>query len=305
MKLSDLTSEYLNKEHVRQSDSVRLLTLLMDYWATERDYEIKGQLLKQLVLKYSLAERKLAELNRVKNRFLGIAAHDLRNPLASIRGLSEILIHELNGSLTEDQQEYLSTIYAASNGMLTLVNDILDISAIESGGLELRVRQDSLKRVLRERILIHKTLADAKNISICHRLSDLPCFPFDRNRIAQVIDNVLGNAIKFTAAGRRIYVSLRRHEAAAKVSVRDEGPGIPENELPKLFEEFQPLSVQPTGGEKSTGLGLAIAKKLVDEHSGSFEVRSKPGLGSTFSFSIPMEEYYGESEEAASAACGG
>jgi two-component system, sensor histidine kinase and response regulator len=288
--LDDLVSDYFNREHVKEIHSERLLNALMEYWARERDYQIESKLLKDLVLKYSSAERKLDLLNRMKNRFLSFAAHDLRNPLVSIRGLSEILLEELRGNLNAHQKDYLTTIFIAADTTLALVNGILDISAIESGGIELYVQPNSLKRVLTERLKIHKILAEKKDILLRHRLSELPDFPFDRSRVAQIIDNLIGNAIKFTAPGKQIHVSLRRQEAMAKVSVRDEGPGIRKEDFSKVFGEYQKLGTKTTGGETSTGLGLAIAKKLVQQMSGTIEVESVVGAGTTFSFKIPMTD---------------
>jgi signal transduction histidine kinase len=293
MNPSGIVSEYFNKEYVKESHSTRLLTLLMNYWATEKDYEIKSQLLKKLIFKYAEAERKLAEANQMKNKLIGLVAHDLRSPLASIRGLSEILIDGGVGSFTGEQRDFLSTIYSASNTMLTLVNDILDVSTIESGKLELHIKKESLKRLIKERVNIIKVLSDQKGIAIRSRLADIPDVPFDRNRIAQVIDNLLGNAIKFSPHGKSVYIALSRNGSVATVKIRDEGVGISKEDMPRLFKEFQTLGVEPTGGEKCTGLGLAIAKKIIDEHRGAIEIKSSPGKGATFIVTLPLEDSHG------------
>jgi signal transduction histidine kinase len=293
MNPSGIVSEYFNKEYVKESHSTRLLTLLMNYWATEKDYEIKSQLLKKLIFKYAEAERKLTEANQMKNKLIGLVAHDLRNPLASIRGLSEILLDGAVGSLTGEQRDFLSTIHSASNTMLTLVNDILDVSTIESGKLELHIKKESLKRLIKERVNIIKVLSDQKGIAIRSRLTDISDVPFDRNRIAQVVDNLLGNAIKFSPHGKSVYIALSRNGSAATVKIRDEGVGISKEDMPRLFKEFQTLGVEPTGGEKCTGLGLAIAKKIIDEHRGTIEIKSNPGKGATFIFTLPLEDSHG------------
>ena len=290
MILSQMVSEYFNEEHVKEIHSVKLLTLLMEYWATERDHEIKSELLEQMVLKYSVAERKLSELNRIKNTFLGLAAHDLRNPLVSIRGLSEILLSELGKSLNKHHREYLDVIYLASSTMLTLVNDFLDVSAIENEGIRLQMRPHSLQGVLRERLRIYKILAAKKSIKLKYKLLNLPDFLFDRDRISQVTDNLLGNAIKFSPTGKTVTVSMSRQKGRAKVGVRDKGPGIPPDAVKKIFDAYQTLGTRTTGGEKCTGLGLAIVKRIMDEHSGDITVSSVVGTGTTFTFSIPMEQ---------------
>lgn len=235
------------------------------------------------------SNRKLREVNDLKNKFLGIAAHDLRNPLVSIRGFSELLLSAAFGALTEEQKESLTTIYGAAEGMLSLVNDLLDVSIIEQGRLELQRQQASLKAVVEDRCRILKAVAQRKGITIHTELAEIPPAHFDPNRIAQVVDNIVGNAIKFSPPDARIWVTLSRGEGFARTSIRDEGPGISLEDQAKMFGEFQRLSARPTGGEKSTGLGLAIVKKIVEAHGGALEVQSQVGSGSTFSFKIPLE----------------
>jgi len=232
--------------------------------------------------------RELVELNNLKNKFLGIAAHDLRNPLASISGLSEMILNGSLGPLAEDQGEYMTTINTAAEGMLALVNDLLDVSVIESGKLDLQMQSGSLKDVIEERIRIQRTVAGQKDIVIHEALSQMAHTLFDPNRISQVIDNLISNAIKFSPSGSNIYVAIDQEGALIKVSVRDEGPGISPEEQSVLFAEFQRGSIKPTAGEKSTGLGLAIVKKIIEAHHGSLEINSEVGQGATFSFKLPM-----------------
>jgi two-component system, sensor histidine kinase and response regulator len=293
-------------------DEGQVYVALLDHWAVLKDYELKHQLLKNLVLRYATIERnlaelnsKLVELNQLKNRFLGFAAHDLRNPLSSIRGLSEIMLTEMTGPLTEEQREFLSTIYAASRDMLALVNDLLDISVIESGRLDLKIQQDSMKTLIRERLRIFKLAAESKGIQFSTDFEDLPEVPFDRNRIAQVIDNLVGNAVKLAPAESTIEVRLWQQAGFAKVSVEDEGPGIAAEDQPLIFGEFQRIGGQNPSGEKGTGLGLAIAKRIIEAHRGYLEVRSTLGVGSTFSFAIPAEVEHGASQEAQGDYCRG
>ena len=235
------------------------------------------------------SNKELLYLNNLKNKFLGIAAHDLRNPLTSIRGLSEILIGKAFGPLTADQEEYLSIINTTSDEMLSLVNDLLDVSVIESGKLELRTAPGSLKETLEERIKIIAVIAERKGIVIKLDAAPVPDAVFDNNRISQVVDNLVSNAIKFSPANSTIHITVAEAGNGVRVSIRDEGPGIPPEERVRLFGEFQRLSVQPTAGEKSTGLGLAIVKKIIDAHKGVLEVESEVGKGSTFSFFLPLD----------------
>jgi signal transduction histidine kinase len=236
----------------------------------------------------------LSALNKQKNKFLGIAAHDLRNPLASIRGFSEIMLGEATGPLTEEQNEFLGHINALSNQMLQLVNDLLDVAAIESGKLDLNVQCGSLLRILEDRIRINKVLADKKGITLASDLSPLAEFSFDPNRLIQVIDNLVSNAVKFSNPGTTVTITVSekpsKKGSLAMVSVRDQGPGISAEDREKLFGEFQKLSARPTAGEGSTGLGLNIAKKIIEAHKGSIWVESVPDQGATFFFTLPMGE---------------
>ncbi len=244
----------------------------------------------QLSLKRSLEiqknqNRELMELNEVKNRFLGIAAHDLRNPLISIRGLSELMI-KMDLS-TEKRSVFLGTINQVSNQMLRLVNDLLDISVIESGRFDLHLKQADLSQLAAERAGLVEEIAREKGIVLVTELPEVASLPMDSDRIGQVIDNLLTNAIKFSNAGTTIRLVTRTVVSGVEVAMEDQGPGIPKEDLGKLFGTFQKLSVQPTGGEKSTGLGLSIVKKIVEAHQGEIRVASKVGSGSTFTVSLP------------------
>jgi two-component system sensor histidine kinase/response regulator len=282
--------EFLSEEYARDSLSGRMLSTLLRFWAEEKDRALENQLLHGLIGKYADSISNLVELNKLKNTFLGIAAHDLRNPLISIRGLSEILLTEATGPLTREQREYVTIMKTVSDNMLALVNNLLDVSVIESGRLDLKIQSDSVERLIRERVAIHKILLEEKRLTLHERLDKLPPQLFDPGRLGQVVDNLLSNAIKFSYPGSSIHVVLEQVGKSAMVSVRDEGPGIPEEDQSRLFGEFQKLKVQPTGGEPSTGLGLAIAKRIIEAHHGRMGVDSKVGRGSTFSFTLPLAD---------------
>ena len=233
--------------------------------------------------------QELVALNQLKNKFLGIAAHDLRNPLGIIEAFSELLMEEIEDSLDEDQKEYLDTIKNKSGEMLDLVNDLLDVSVIESGKLNLKLTRGSIKILIENRIKENRVMPEKKEIAILSSFDDVPDVLFDANRVSQVFDNLMSNAIKFSPHGSKIYVTMYKKDQMIAVDVKDEGPGIPEEERSLLFGEFQQLSSQPTGGEKSTGLGLAIVKKTIEAHQGTITVKSEIGKGSTFTFAVPIE----------------
>lgn len=287
MKIEQSIKSFLKTGPTHDRDTNELVRELLEQQANEKDISIKTQLLKNLVFQYSLAERKLAELNQLKNKFLGITAHDLRNPIVSIRGFSELILGEPE-NLTKDQIELLTIINTVSNQMLTLLNDLLDVSIIESGKLDLQLELSSFRDFLVDRIKINTVIADKKGIRLHADFDDVPETLFDSNRIGQVIDNLISNAIKFSPPSANIYVKMIKEDDRIRVSVKDEGPGLSIDDKLKLFDEYQRLTAKPTAGEKSTGLGLSIAKKIVEAHRGNIWAESESGSGATFLFTIPL-----------------
>ena len=238
-----------------------------------------------LALKQSLQAQK--KLNEIKNRFLGMAAHDLRNPLSSILGLSDLM---LNIVLSEEKKaEFIASINRVSRQMLQLVNDLLDVSVIESGHFDLRLKKHSLSVLAAERAELVVDSAKNKGIELNCELAELPEMLFDSDRIGQVVDNLLTNALKFSQSGTTVQLITRVASDSLELAVRDQGPGIPQEEIGKLFGAFKRLSAQPTGGEKSTGLGLSIVRKIVEAHGGEIRVESAVGSGSTFTLSLPFK----------------
>lgn len=229
----------------------------------------------------------LEEMNQTKNRFMGMCAHDMRNPLSLIMGYCELIQDGTMGNLSEDLSSSIGIIEKSSMKMLNMVNSFLDISVIESGKLELKFSTGSLKSLIEEYLETCRFLADRKNIKIHASLIDTADMSFDKYRISQVLDNIIGNAIKYSPQGSTIHVMLDEVSGNIRLRVQDEGPGIPDDDKKKLFQEYRRLKAQPTGGEMSTGLGLAITKKIIDYHHGRIEVESQPGNGSTFILSFP------------------
>ncbi len=234
------------------------------------------------------AQDRLHESNQIKNKFLRIAAHDLRNPLSVIISIAQVLrAGYLKGS-PEKSDELLMKIDQSAQHMLSLVNDLLDVSVIESGHLKICNLRVSLNALLKQRIELARHLADNKRITIHDELEEIPPFSFDPNRITQVIDNLISNALKYSPQGSPVQIFLKRKDQSAWVFVKDQGPGIPYEDQKRLFGEFQRVDSRPTGGESSTGLGLAIAKKIVEAHNGKIGVQSQCGSGAIFSFALPI-----------------
>jgi two-component system sensor histidine kinase/response regulator len=230
--------------------------------------------------------RELVELNDLKNKFVGMVAHDLRNPLVSIRGLSNMLSTDDTLGL-EDCVVYGGMIETTADKMLKLVNDILDISVIESGELKLERADQSLRDLLVGRIEILSAVARKKDIEISFDAATECRAVFDSARLEQVADNLISNAIKFAPSGSSVQVSLIDNEQQVGFSVKDEGPGLSDSDKSKMFGHFQKLSAQPTGGESSTGLGLSIVKKIVQAHAGTIIVESSLGEGAKFIVQLP------------------
>ncbi len=232
----------------------------------------------------------LTEANRSKNNFLGIAAHDLRSPLLSIRGLAELLNDDIYPTDKPEHLEMLQAILSGSDRMLHLINDLLDISRIEAGALTLLVKPGDPAAMLSRAVLINTGSARRKNISLKIAADDGESFPFDGERLQQVVENLLSNAIKFSPPGSTVEISAAVSDQHLTIRVRDQGPGIPENERHRLFQDFGRTSVQPTGGEPSTGLGLAICRKIVTAHEGTIDCRNLSGGGCEFSVSLPWRK---------------
>ncbi len=229
---------------------------------------------------------KLRELNDLKNRFLGIVAHDLRNPINGIKGFSELLIEELQRHGSAEQLELAELINRSGTQMQFLVNDLLDISVIESGKLDLQPADTDLAELIRERVRIMSITAAGRAVRIATELEPLSAF-CDPQRIAQVLDNLLSNAVKFSPQGSTVTVLLQGLEEQVRVTVRDQGPGIPKEKQHRLFETFARLGTAAPEGTPGTGLGLSIVKKIVETHGGRVWAESSAGCGASFFFSLP------------------
>jgi two-component system, sensor histidine kinase and response regulator len=231
----------------------------------------------------------LSKANAAKNKFLGMAAHDLRNPLASIRGLAEFLRDGAVGPLTPDQLDLVTTIHGASQSMLEMVNELLDLATIEAGELKLRQERKNIASLIEKSVSLSNNEAIKKRTKIIFVNDGDGLFVnIDPAKMRQVIDNLISNAVKYSPPGAMITVELHSGEEDCGFSVKDQGPGIPESERDKLFKDFSKLSTKPTAGEKSTGLGLAICHKIVTAHRGSITAENLPGGGCEFRVTLPL-----------------
>ena len=233
----------------------------------------------------------LEKLNQQKNRLVGMAAHDLRTPLGVILGYSEFLEAETAGALTLEQREFIAVIRRTSEFMLRMVSDILDVTAIESGRLRLDRRPTNVVALVDHCVKLNRVIASRKNISV--ELESGPVADsvllIDAGKIEQVLNNLIGNAVKFSHQGTQVQVRITCSPDRVTIAVQDHGQGIPAADLPQLFKPFGKASVRSTGGEQSTGLGLAIVRRIVEGHGGRVGLESEVGKGSTFSFTLPLD----------------
>jgi signal transduction histidine kinase len=233
----------------------------------------------------------LAELNVQKNRFLGMAAHDLRNPLSAIMTYSGFLNEEASVVLNSEQKEFVETIHRSSEFMLSMVTDLLDFSQIETGKLELNLETVDLMAQVNRNVTLNRLLSDRKGIVVnVLACEDLPPLVLDPHKIEQVLSNLISNAIKYSHADTTVTVEVKKEHKLVIIAVKDQGQGIPAEEIASLFEPFETTSVQSTAGESSTGLGLVIVKQIVEGHGGKIEVESQVGAGSTFTVSLPIRQ---------------
>jgi two-component system, OmpR family, sensor kinase len=232
----------------------------------------------------------LETLDRDKNRLLGMAAHDLRSPLGVIFNYAQFLESETASVLNVEQREFVTTIKDMSEFMLQMVTDILDVTAIEAGELNLDRQPTDLVCLIQRNVKLNRVLAAQKDITLEFE-SDRPPpeFSFDAGKVEQVLNNLISNAIKFSHRGTLVRIRLICTDEAVTVAVQDHGQGIPAADFSKLFKAFSQTSVRSTAGEQSTGLGLAIVRRIVEGHGGRIWADSKVGEGSTFSFTLPVD----------------
>jgi len=284
---------FANKKHYLTSERIQIIDLLLSTYenAVEKNRELELAN-KQLRLAQEELERSneaLLRLNEQKNMLLGMAAHDLRNPLYLIEGYSDFLMKHEDPPLAEAHRTIVASIQSSSAFMVQMINDLLDVHIIETGNFTLNIAEGDFLRELDRVVDMQRFVASTKSIEIT--VSKPPAmepFAFDAARLQQLMNNLLDNAIKFSFPGSVIEVTVTSDGEQMRFAVQDHGPGIPEKEIRKLFLPFSTTSVKPTGKEKSTGLGLAIAATIVEKHGGKIWVESTVDKGSRFSFQLPL-----------------
>lgn len=229
---------------------------------------------------------KLNALDREKNEIIGIVAHDLKNPISAVRGLAELI--ESGFAEPEQIPEITSQIVHTADRMLELVRNLLDVNRLESGTVQFHPVEFDLSPMAESTVWQYTQAATTKHITLLYRLeTDASIIYADEQATMQVLENLISNAVKYSPHGKEIVVRVSRKSDYVRLEVKDDGPGLSEEDKPKLFEKFARLSARPTGGEYSTGLGLSIVKKMVVAMNGRVWCESEYGTGATFIVELP------------------
>lgn len=232
---------------------------------------------------------RLQDLDALKSTFISTVSHELRTPLATVMGYTEFLEEQVGGPLTAEQRNFVSQIHLGAKRLEVLVDDLLDFARLESGSLRLNCQEGDLVQQLREVAESFRSLAREKGISLVLQLPEQPLvLHHDGLRIAQVLMNLLSNAFKFTPPGGEVRVVLTAEADAARVEVQDTGIGISREHLPNLFQRFYQVDPSSTRKHGGAGLGLAIAKALIESHGGGIGIQSQVNHGTTVWFTLPL-----------------
>jgi signal transduction histidine kinase len=233
--------------------------------------------------------RQVEAASRHKSEFLANMSHELRTPLNAIIGFSEVLGEKMFGELNEKQNEYVDDIHSSGHHLLSLINEILDLSKIEAGRMELELAKFDLPLTVENAITLVRERATRHGVSLNREIDKgLGDFVGDERKIKQILLNLLSNAVKFTSEGGRIEIKAIPVDGSVEISVSDTGVGIAPEDQATIFEEFRQVGTADAQKREGTGLGLTLAKKFVELHGGKIWVKSEPGKGSTFTFTLPI-----------------
>jgi len=234
--------------------------------------------------------RQLEVANRHKSEFLANMSHELRTPLNAIIGFSEVLQERMFGDMNDKQSEYINDIHGSGKHLLSLINDILDLSKVEAGRMELEMATFGLPEAIDNALTLVRERSVRHGIDLQSTIDPaVGEITADERKFKQILLNLLSNAVKFTPEGGRITVGARQLDSMVEVSVTDTGIGIAPADCEAVFEEFRQVGTDYTKKSEGTGLGLALTRKFVELHGGTIKVTSVLGKGSTFSFTLPLE----------------
>lgn len=255
----------------------------------ERKVEDRTKELRDTNEKLIESNIRIKEADRLKSEFMANMSHELRTPLNAIIGFSELLMDGIDGEINDLQRTDLTHIHGSGVHLLDIINDILDLSKIEAGKMDLVKEQVDLTGIIGGVVSVTRTLLKGKNIKMSVRVDDeIPTIVADSKRLKQIILNLLSNAAKFTEEGEIVVKAERAGTESVLISVKDTGMGIKEEDIPKVFEKFRQIDMSSTRNKGGTGLGMAITTRLVEMHGGSIWLESKFGVGTTFFVKLPV-----------------
>ncbi len=242
----------------------------------------------RLLQEQEIKNVELIKLNQEKNEFLGIVAHDLKNPLSAILGMAEMLQESAELITIKEIIECSNIVQRSAQMMFQLITNLLDVNSIESNGINLHLEKTDLLPILSDVVNNYKERAKTKNITLIFQLDTNKYFAIiDQNIIQQVLDNLISNAIKYSPYNKQVRIRIFNTNACIRCEIEDEGMGLSLSDQQKLFGKFTRLTTKPTGGEHSTGLGLFIVKKLVNMMQGKVWCESELGKGANFIIELP------------------
>jgi signal transduction histidine kinase/CHASE3 domain sensor protein len=284
----------MEHEQVRRQAEAEIRRLNQDL-----ESRIKERTIEMAVLNAELEKRnkELARASQLKSEFVSRMSHELRTPLNAVTGYLDLLAEESAGELNVKQKRYVGHVRTGAAHLLELVNDVLDLSKIEAGRIQLYPEWFNAGDALGEVLVSTQPLAATRNISVEHTLDPAMVIYADRLRMKQVLYNLISNALKFTPEGGRVRIDFTPQENSVYISVTDNGIGIPTEEQHAIFEEFH-QGATPQGVKEGTGLGLAITKHLIEQHGGRIWVKSETGRGSQFTFTVPSPQVTAAGAEA-------
>lgn len=272
---------------VKTESGVNVTAVIRD--VTERkqvEHRVRA-LQESYMAELEVRQREAERLNRLKSEFMASISHELRTPLHTIIGFAELLGEEAEGSLGEKQRRFLRHIQDDSEHLLGLINDVLDLSRIEAGGLNLHPESLSLQKIVSEAVNSIRLYAESRSVAVRERGNLDIRVMADPVRLRQILYNLLSNGAKFTEAGGEVCVDAVVEGSSVKITVEDTGLGIPPEECTRIFDKFYQVGFTPVGVREGTGLGLAICKQLVEMQGGKIWVESEPKKGSRFHFTLP------------------
>ncbi len=274
---------------MRNENSVHTTAVIRDVTERKRAERQIESLQKSYLAEIEARHKEEERLNRLKSEFIASISHELRTPLHTIIGFAELLDEQEVGPLNEKQQRFVHHIRADSDHLLNLINDVLDLSRIEAGGLTVRTVPLALETAISEAVNAIRPQAEGKGVAV--REENIPAIGIlaDPLRIRQVLYNLLSNAVKFTESGGEVAVTAAEEESFVQITVSDTGLGIPPEECACIFDKFYQVGYTTAGVRQGTGLGLTISKQLVEAQGGRIWVESEPGKGSHFHFTIPVQ----------------